>query len=145
MCCETLNERCACWRRGFSLVEIMIVIVIIGLLAGVVTVNVRGYLLKAKQNAARQEIATVMHALDTFYATYNRYPTNEEGLAILTRPGEKLPEPLLSGEPRDPWGHPYQYNSPGANAPYEVICYGVDGREGGEGGDTDITSANLKQ
>jgi general secretion pathway protein G len=56
-----------------------------------------------------------------------------------------LPEPLLSGEPRDPWGHAYQYNSPGANAPYEVICYGADGREGGEGGDADITSTNLKQ
>jgi len=132
-------------RRGFSLVEIMIVIVIIGLLASVVTVNARGYLLKAKQNTARQEIATIMHALDTFYATYGRYPTNDEGLAILARPSEKLPEPLLSAEPRDPWGHPYQYNSPGTNAPYEVICFGADGRAGGEGADADLSSTNLKE
>ncbi|MCX5685470.1 MAG: type II secretion system protein GspG, partial [Planctomycetota bacterium] len=79
---KTQNERLA-RQGGFSLVEIMVVIVIIGLLASVVTINVRGYLLKAKQNAARQEIATVMHALDTFYATYNRYPTSDEGLAAL--------------------------------------------------------------
>ncbi len=131
-------------QKGFSLVEIMIVIVIIGLLAGAVTLNVRSYLIKAKHNVARQEIATIVQALDTFYATYGQYPSNEEGIAILTRATDKLPEALLASDPVDPWDRPYQYNSPGTNGPYEVICYGADGREGGEGADGDITSDNLK-
>ena len=134
-------------RVGFSLVEIMIVIVIIGLLAGVVTVNVRSYLIKAKQNVARQEIATIIQALDSFWAAYNRYPTNEEGLEILVSPSEKFPEPPLSktSVPKDPWDKAYIYNSPGASGPYEVITYGADAREGGEGADTDITSDHLKE
>jgi general secretion pathway protein G len=132
-------------RRAFSLVEVMIVIVIIGLLAGVVTVNVRSYLTRAKQNAARQEIATIVHALDAFYSTYGRYPTNDEGIDVLSRPSEKLPEPPLNGAPVDPWGQRYQYNSPGTTGPFEVICHGADGREGGDGVDQDITSDNLKE
>jgi len=132
-------------RLGFSLVEIMIVIVIIGLLAGAVTLNVRGYLNRAKANTARSEIATIVQALETFYASYGRYPTNEEGIAILARASEKIPEPLLKDLPSDPWGRPYQYNSPGRNGPFEVICYGGDGREGGSGVDGDITSDKLKE
>lgn len=132
-------------KRAFTLLELMVVIVIIGLLAGVVTVNVRGYLDRAKQNAVRSEIATIMQALETFYATYGRYPTNEEGLDILTKPTEKLAEALLSAKPVDPWGRSYQYTSPGSKGPYEVICYGSDGREGGKGPDADISSNNLKE
>jgi len=123
----------------------MIVIVIIGLLAGVVTVNVRSYIIKARQNAARQEIATIVHALDTFYATYSRYPTNDEGIEALTKPTEKLVEPPLTKMPADPWGNAYQYNAPGSKGPYEVVCYGADGREGGEGADADISSDSLKE
>ena len=132
-------------RKGFTLIEIMIVIVIIGLLAGLVTVNVRGYLLKARQNAARAEIQTIVQALDTFDAAYSRYPTNEEGLEILTKPSDKMPEPLLKGRTMDPWQHPYQYVSPGSSAPFEVISYGADGREGGDGANADISSADLKE
>ncbi len=132
-------------RRGFSLVELMIVVVIIGLLAGTVTLYVPAYLTQAKQSAARHEIATIVQALETFYATYGRYPTNDEGLAVLTQPTEKIAEPLLQGLPTDPWGKPYQYNCPGKTKPYEVICYGADGREGGEGADADISSDNLKK
>ena len=132
-------------RSGFSLVEIMIVIVIIGLLAGTVTLSARGYLIKAKQNTARKEIATIVNVLEAFYATYGRYPTSDEGLAILTRASEKLPEPLLKGEPIDPWDHPYQYKVPGPAGPYEVVCLGADGSEGGEGGDADISSDRLKE
>ena len=120
-------------RRAFSLVEIMIVIVIIGLLAGVVTINVRHYLTKAKQNTARQGIATIVQALDSYWAVYNRYPTNEEGLAVLAKPSDKMPEPLLKCEPVDPWGRPFVYNSPGPSGPYQVICLGPEGREGAEG------------
>jgi len=132
-------------QRGLTLVELMVVIIIIGLLASIITINVRGHLVKARQSVAKQEIATIVQALETFYATYGRYPTNEEGLAILTRPTEKLPEKLLDGEPIDPWGRPYQYNSPGANGPYEVISYGADGREGGQGADADVRSDKLKE
>ena len=131
--------------RGFSLIEVMVVVVIIGLLAGVVTINVRGYLVKAKQTAARDEIRTIVIALETFNTAYNRYPTNEEGLAAITRPSSKLPEPPLLGVPDDPWGQPYQYNSPGSVGPYEVICYGANGRSGGSGADADISSNNLKE
>ena len=136
------RRRCA---KAFSLVELMVVLIIIGLLAGVVTINARSYLLKARQHTARQEIATVVKALSTFYATYGRYPTNEEGLATLTKPSEKIPEPLLDGRLVDPWGHDYQYNSPGSKSPFEVISYGADGREGGDGVNADISSDNLKE
>ena len=144
MCCEQRRRRA---RRAFSLVEVMIVIVIIGLLAGVVTINVRAYLLKAKQNAARHEIATIVTALDTYFGACGNYPSNDEGLAILAGPSETFPEPLLKHEPVDPWGRPYQYNSPGThgNEPYEVVCYGEDGREGGEGADQDIRSDELRK
>jgi general secretion pathway protein G len=123
----------------------MVVIVIIGLLASVVTLNVRSYLNKAKQNTARQEIATIVHALESFYATYSRYPTNDEGIEALARPSEKLPEPLLKHVPVDPWGRPYQYNSPGTTEPFDVICFGADGREGGSGVDADIRSDALRE
>ena len=130
---------------GFSLVEVMIVLVIIGLLAGVVTLNVRNYLLKAKEKTARREIATICAALETFNAEYGRYPSEEEGLEILNKKTDKFPEPLMKGRPIDPWGRPYQYNQPGRNATYEVICLGADGREGGSGIDADIVSWALKE
>lgn len=125
----------------------MVVIVIIGLLASVVTVNVRSYLNHAKQATAKQEIATIVKALETFNSRASRYPTNEEGLAILLKPSEFFSDSLLTGDIKnlkDPWGHPYMYNSPGAKGPYDVISYGADGREGGEGADADIRSDSLK-
>jgi len=143
MSCDRRKGRVA--RRAFSLVELMIVIVIIGLLAGMVTINVRGYMMRARTSTARAEIATIVQALNTFYTAYGRYPTNEEGLDVLLRPTEKLPEPLLEGKPTDPWGNPYQYTSPGRSSPFEVVSYGNDGREGGDGGDADISSADLKE
>ena len=140
MCCRP-HVRAA---GGFSLVEVMIVIVIIGLMAGVVTVNVQSYMDKAKQNTARQEIATIVKALDTFYASYSRYPTSDEGLECLAKASEKIPEALIKGVPTDPWGRPYQYVVPGASGPYDVMSFGADGREGGEGKDMDITSDSIQ-
>lgn len=138
----------SCERRakGFSLVEIMVVIVIIGLLAGAVTLGTRAYLAKAKTNVARKDIATIVSALESWYAEYSKYPTTSEGLAVLTAPSEKWPEPLLGAEPKDPWGHPYEYKCPGpGDEPYEIICHGADGRQGGSGVDADISSADVKK
>ncbi len=130
-------------RGGFSLVELIVVMVIIGLLASLVAVRTRSYLIASKQNAARAEIATIVKAIETFYADQARYPTNEEGIAILTVPTDAFPDGFLTKVPDDPWKHPYEYVSPGAMGPYEVVCLGGDGREGGEGGDKDITSDDL--
>lgn len=121
-------------RRAFSLVEIMVVLVILGLLAGLVGINVRGYLTKAKRHAAEAEIATLCDALEAFYTEFDRYPTNEEGIEALSEPSDRLPEPLLDRAPLDPWGRGYVYNQPGRDGPYEVLSLGADGREGGDAG-----------
>ena len=132
-------------RSGFSLPELMVVIVIIGLLAGVATVSVRSYLVRGKQNVARMEIAKICESLDAFYAHFDRYPTTEEGIAVLAAKTADFPDGLLNKVPTDPWGNPYEYVVPGTTGPYEVICYGADHRQGGTGGDGDISSVDLGQ
>ncbi len=112
-------------RRAFTFIEIMIVIVIIGLLAGAVTLSTRHFLDKAKQNRARTDLSTFKSALAAFYAENGRYPTNDEGLAVLA---PKYIEQVHN----DPWGHSYQYNAPGRNGPYEVLCLGASGKEGAD-------------
>lgn len=129
--------------HGFTLVELMVVIVIIGLLAGAVTMGVRSYLVAGKQNVAKMEIANICQALETFYATYDRFPSNEEGLDALVEPSDKFVDGLLSKIPVDPWGNPYEYNHPGLDTPYEVICFGADRQEGGDGAERDISSEAL--
>jgi general secretion pathway protein G len=130
-------------RRAFSLVELMVVMIIIGLLSSLVAVQTRSYLIASKQNAARAEIATMVSALESFYADQSRYPTNDEGIEILTQGTKSFPDGFLKKLPLDPWRNPYEYVSPGANSPFEIVCLGADGREGGEGGDADITSETL--
>ena len=132
-------------RRGFSLVELMVVIVIIGMLAGVVTISVRSYLIRGKQNVAKLEVAKISQALDTFYGEFDRYPTNEEGLEVLVEKTDAFADGLLNKMPRDPWGHAYEYRSPGTNSPYEVVCYGADHREGGSGAEADISSTDVAE
>ena len=130
-------------RVAFSLVELMVVVIIIGLLSTLVAVQTRSYLVASKQNAARAEIATMVSALESFYADQSRYPTNEEGIAILTVGTRSFPDGFLKKVPTDPWGRPYEYVSPAANSPFDIICLGGDGREGGVGGDADISSEAL--
>jgi general secretion pathway protein G len=123
------------FRRGFTLIELMIVVVILGLLAGIAAYSIPRYLDKAKQQKARSDISVFMGALDSFYAERGRFPDNQEGLKVLA------PE-FIKSVPIDPWGHPYQYVSPGRSGAYDLISYGADGREGGSGADTDITNTD---
>ncbi len=132
-------------RRGFTLVELMVVIVIIGLLSGIVAVNVRSYLVSSKQNVARTQMSKLCQALETFYTAYDRYPTNQEGLQVLGESSEKFVEGILPRIPKDPWGHPYEYVSPGKSDPYDVTSYGADHREGGTGADLDLKSSDLNE
>lgn len=128
---------------GFSLVELMVVLVIIGLLAGAVTLSVSVFVTSGKQNTARMEISTICEALENYRLINGRLPNNDEGLAVLSEKTENS-EAILQQKPIDPWGNPYQYNVPGRQTEYEVICFGADGREGGEGENADIVSWDLK-
>ena len=132
-------------RPAFTLVELMVVIVIIGLLAGVATISVRSYLIRSKRNVAKMEIAKICEALATFYTEYDRYPNSEEGLEILVEKSDAFPDGLLNKLPKDPWGSPYEYMQPGTDGPYDVSCFGADKRKGGTGIDVDISSADLDQ
>lgn len=128
---------------GFTLVELMVVVVIIGVLAATVTLSVTDYLVSAKQNVARSEIATIRNALNVFYLENDRFPSNEEGLALLTKKSPQHPNGLLTGDLKDPWGRPYVYVHPGEFGSYEIVSFGADGQEGGIGADTDIASWDL--
>jgi general secretion pathway protein G len=130
-------------RNAFSLVELMVVMVIMGMLVGLAAVRYRSYLISSKQSTARTQIATMVKAIETFYAQEGRYPTTEEGIEILAEGTTTWPDGYLDRVPLDPWKLPYEYMSPGSTQPYEVICLGADGREGGEGENSDISSEAL--
>jgi general secretion pathway protein G len=130
-------------ENGFSLVELIVVMVILGMLAGLVAVRTRGYLISAKQNAAKSEIAQIVKAIETFYADQSRYPSADEGIEILVQGTDTWSDGFLDKMPRDPWKNAYEYVSPGTTQPYEVICLGADGREGGEGENQDFSSDTL--
>ncbi|MFC1759509.1 type II secretion system major pseudopilin GspG [Planctomycetota bacterium] len=145
MSCKSEVQHRTTRRAAFTLVELMVVIVIIGMLAGAVTVGVRSYLISGKQSVARMEISKVSQALETFYTQYDRFPSNDEGIEVLAEANEKFAAGLLSKVPTDPWGNRYEYNQPGRNHAFEIISYGADAREGGEGADADITSDEIHQ
>jgi general secretion pathway protein G len=128
---------------GFTLVELMVVIVILGLLASLVTVAVNDYLVTGKQAVAKTEIAQISNALQLFYTENNRYPSNDEGLAILAEASKNHPGGILQGDLLDPWGHGYVYVYPGLHGTFDILSYGANGQEGGEGADRDIVSWDL--
>jgi general secretion pathway protein G len=130
---------------GFSLIEMLVVLVIIGLIMGLVGPRVLNYLSDAKVKAARLQIESFSNSLDLFHLDVGRYPTTQEGLAALVqRPvgAAVWNGPYLKGGtvPNDPWGNPYVYRSPGTKGPYDLMSYGPTGREGGEGSAAPITN-----
>ncbi len=131
-------------QAGFTLVEILVVITIIGLIMALVGPRVLNYLSESKAKAAKIQIESFSSALDLYYLDLGRYPTSNEGLAALTQ-GNNAPGwngPYLRGGvvPNDPWGHSYVYRAPGQRAPYEIVSLGSDGQEGGTGVAADIAS-----
>ena len=131
-------------EAGFTLVEMLVVITIIGMIMALVGPRVLNYLGESKAKAAKIQIESFSSALDLYYLDLGRYPSTNEGLAALTR-GNNLPGwngPYLRGGvvPSDPWGHGYVYRSPGERAPFEIISLGSDGQEGGSGTAADIAS-----
>lgn len=130
---------------GFTLLELLVVIVIIGLLAAYVGPKYFAQLGKSEVTIAKAQIEAFEKSLDTFRLDVGRYPTTEEGLnSLVTAPasaGAKWNGPYLKkGVPPDPWGHPYQYKAPGSKSEFEIISLGRDGQPGGSGEDADIVS-----
>jgi general secretion pathway protein G len=134
--------------KGFTLIEVMIVIVILGVLAALIVPKVMSRPDEARIVAARQDIATLMQSLKLYRLDNRRYPTSEQGLAALVKKPEVDPLPTnwksyVERLPQDPWGNPYQYLNPGLNGEIDVFSYGGDGKPGGEGTDADIGSWQL--
>ena len=130
--------------RGFTLLELLVVIVIIGLLAAYVGPKYFSQLGKSEVTMAKAQIGSFEKALDTYRLDVGRYPNTEEGMnALLVAPptaGARWNGPYLPKVPSDPWGRPYQYKAPGAKAEFEITSLGRDGQPGGSGDDADIVS-----
>lgn len=138
----------ALFRRstaGFTLIEVMVVIVILGILAALVVPKVMSRPDEARIVAARQDIASLVQALKLYRLDNQRYPSSEQGLAALVSKPQLPPVPTgwknggyVERLPRDPWGQPYLYLNPGLHGEIDVFSYGADGQAGGEGNDADI-------
>lgn len=139
-------------QRGFTLIEIMVVIVILGVLAALVVPNILGRPDEARISAARSDIQAISNALNLYHLDNFTYPSTNQGLqALVSKPSGSPeaknwnPDGYLSKLPKDGWGNEYLYISPGAHGKFDLYSLGADGREGGEGNDADITSWELEQ
>lgn len=137
---------------GFTLIEIMVVVVIIGILIGLVAPNIVGNVDDARITAAKADISTLSDALERYYMDNSRYPTTDQGLeALLVKPTTSpvpknwRPEGYIKRKKmlEDPWGNTYRYISPGTDGPFDLYSLGADGQEGGEGPATDIGQWDL--
>jgi general secretion pathway protein G len=132
-------------RAGFTLIELMVVLVIIGVLGALIVPNVLNHADDARATAARADVNNIMQALKLYKLDNLRYPTAEQGLqALVARPAAP-PVPAnwknyLEKLPNDPWGNPYQYLNPGIRGEVDVMSFAADGKQGGEGKDADIGS-----
>lgn len=139
--------------HGFTLIEIMVVVIIIGVLAALIVPKVMTRPDEARRVAARQDIATLMQALKLYRLDNRRYPGGEQGLAALLPRGSGAAggtgaaapkaEGYVEQLPLDPWGHPYQYLNPGVRGEIDVFSLGADGAPGGDGNDADIGNWDL--
>ncbi len=134
-------------RQGFTLVEVLVVVVIIGLLAGLVVPRIVGRGEEAKRTATSVQISELEQALDLFKLDNGFYPTTEQGLEALVEEPNTTPEPrnyrsggYIKKIPMDPWGSPFVYRSPGDHGEVDLFSTGPDGEEGGEGDNADITN-----
>lgn len=132
-------------NKGFTLIELMVVLVILGVLAAIIAPKIMDRPDEARIIAAKQDISSVVQALKLYRLDNIRYPTTEQGLqALVTKPTiEPIPNNWKSGGylerlPKDPWGNPYLYLNPGRNGEIDVFSWGPDGQTGGEGKDADI-------
>jgi general secretion pathway protein G len=137
-------------ERGFTLIEIMVVVAILAILAALIVPKVIGRPDEARVVAAKQDVGTILQALKLYRLDNGHYPTTEQGLdALVARPTlAPLPPNWKAGGylervPRDPWGNPYQYLSPGVRGEIDVFSFGADGTAGGEGFDADVGSWSL--
>ena len=138
-------KRPAGGEAGFTLVEMLVVITIIGLIMSLVGPRVLNYLSESKIKAAKIQMQSFSSALDLFNLDTGRYPATSEGLTALIQSTGTIPAwngPYLKGGvlPNDPWGKPYVYRSPGEHGAYDILSYGSDGQEGGTGTAADIAS-----
>ncbi len=136
--------------RGFTLIEVMVVIVIIAILAALIVPKVMSRPDEARVAAARQDIGAITQALKLYKLDNMRYPTTEQGLQALVKKPTTAPVPenwkgngYLEKLPKDPWGTPYQYLQPGLHGEFDVMSFGANREAGGEGNDADIGSWEL--
>ncbi|MCA9304926.1 MAG: type II secretion system major pseudopilin GspG [Phycisphaerales bacterium] len=139
-----MGSHLATIRRGMTLIEVMAVVVILAMLAGVLTISVRGQMGTAKRELAKSGIGVIVAAIETYSLETGRLPTIEEGLGVLTSTSQDRGEPYLKPDKlTDPWSGAYVYITPGPLSAYQVVSYGADHAPGGSGLDADITSDDL--
>nr|WP_267929672.1 type II secretion system major pseudopilin GspG [Paraburkholderia sp. ZP32-5] len=134
-------------QRGFTLIEIMVVIAILGILAALIVPKIMSRPDEARRVAAKQDIGSIMQAMNLYRLDNGRYPTQDQGLRALVEKPATDPVPnnwkdggYLERLPVDPWGNPYQYLSPGTHGDIDIFSFGADGKAGGEANDADIGS-----